>query len=129
MFSTWRPFHPSTIGGHDKITSAFSYRILVKSFPLPKPSNCKSMNNAITSILMGKLNALNSWRNSLQGKLSDCVETGEDASNQLQGEYQIRCTCPDLYPRHRDIYRDHKPSNCSYSPKTQARPERNRSGQ
>jgi hypothetical protein len=63
MFSTWRPFHPSTIGGHDKITSAFSYRILVKSFPLPKPSNCKSMNDAITSILIGKLNALNSWRN------------------------------------------------------------------
>lgn len=75
MFSTWRPFHPSTIGGHDKITSALSYRILVNSSPLPKPSNKKSMNDAITSILMGELNAVNSRRNSLHRKLSDCVES------------------------------------------------------
>ena len=75
MFSALRPFHPSSIGGHDKITSALSYRILVNSYPLPKPSNYKSMNNAIASILMGKLNVLNSWRNSLRGKLSDCVES------------------------------------------------------
>jgi hypothetical protein len=88
MFSALRPFHPSTIGGHDKNTSALSYRILVKSSPLPKPSNYKSMNDAITSILIGKLNARNSWRNSLHGKLSDRVETGEGASNQLQGECQ-----------------------------------------
>ena len=89
MFSALRPFHPTSIGGHDKTTSALSYRILVNSSPLPKPSNCKSMNNAITSILMGKLNALNSWRNSLHGKLSDCVETGEGASNQLQGSIKF----------------------------------------
>ncbi|GEM_PF-2177527 len=30
----------------------------------------KSMNNAITSILIGKLNAVNSWRNSLHRKLA-----------------------------------------------------------
>jgi hypothetical protein len=74
MFSSWRPFHLSTIGGHDKITSALSYRFLVNSSPLPKPSNYKSMNNAITSFLMRKLNVLNSWKNSLHRKLSDCVE-------------------------------------------------------
>ena len=34
---------------------------------------------------MGKLNALNSWRNFSHGKLSNCVESGEGASNQLQG--------------------------------------------
>jgi hypothetical protein len=43
------------------------------------------MNNAITSLLMGKLNALNSWRNFLHGKFGDYVESGEGASNQLQG--------------------------------------------
>ena len=32
-------------------------------------TNFKSMNNAITSILIGKLNFLNSWRNSFHGKL------------------------------------------------------------
>jgi hypothetical protein len=75
MLSALRPFHPSAIGGHDKITSALSYRILVNSSPLPKPSNYKSMNNAITSLLMCKLNALNSWRNFLHRKLSDGVES------------------------------------------------------
>jgi hypothetical protein len=75
MFSALWPFHPSTIGGHDKITSALSYRILVNSSPLPKPSNNESMNDAITSIPMGELNALNSRRNSLHGKLGDCVES------------------------------------------------------
>jgi hypothetical protein len=82
MFSTWRPFHhPSTIGGHDKITSALGYRILVNSSPLPKPSNYKSMTDAMTNILMGKLNALNLQRNFFHGKLSDCVEAGGGASN------------------------------------------------
>ena len=38
---------------------------------------------------MGKLNLLNSWRNSLHGKLRDSVETGEGASNQLQGSIKF----------------------------------------
>jgi hypothetical protein len=39
----------------------------------------------MASILMGKLNALNSWRNFSSGKLGDCVEAGEGVSNQLRG--------------------------------------------
>jgi hypothetical protein len=73
MFSALRPFHPSAVGGHDKNTSALSYRILVKSSPLPKPSNNESMNDAITSIPMGELKAVNSWGNSLHRKLTNCV--------------------------------------------------------
>ena len=52
-------------------------------------TNFKSMNNAITSILIGKLNFLNSWRNSLHGKLRDSVEAGEGVSNQLRGSSKI----------------------------------------
>jgi hypothetical protein len=44
---------------------------------LLKPPNQKSINDAISRILMSKLNALNSWKNSLAGKLSDFAEAGE----------------------------------------------------
>jgi hypothetical protein len=47
--------------------------------------NHRSINDAMASILMGKLNALNSWRNFSSGKLGDCVEAGEGVSNQLRG--------------------------------------------
>jgi hypothetical protein len=41
----------------------------------------RSMNDAMTNILMGKLNALNLRRNFSHGELSDCVEAGEGVSN------------------------------------------------
>ena len=86
------------------------------------------MNNAITSILMGKLNALNSWRNSLHGKLSDCVETGEGASNQLQGSSKFDAPAlTSVLNTEMDI--GITTIELSYNPKTKARPERNRSGQ
>ena len=47
--------------------------------------NQRSMNDAMTNILMGKLNALKLRGNFFHRKLNDCAEAGEGASNQLQG--------------------------------------------
>lgn len=44
-------------------------------------ANLKSMNNAITNNFAGISNALNSKRNFLHEKLSDCFEAGEGESN------------------------------------------------
>jgi hypothetical protein len=41
------------------------------------------MNDAMTSILPGKLNASNLWRNFFHGKFGDGVEAGEGVSNRL----------------------------------------------
>jgi hypothetical protein len=41
------------------------------------------MNDAMTSISAGQLNALNLWRNFFHGKFGDGVEAGEGVSNRL----------------------------------------------
>jgi hypothetical protein len=51
--------------------------------------NYKSMNDATTNILMGKLNTLNLRKNFFHGKLSDYVDAGVGVSNQLRGSSKI----------------------------------------
>ena len=49
-------------------------------------TNLKSMNDAITSIVIDKLNFLHSWRNSLHGKLRDSVEAVRGCIKSATGE-------------------------------------------
>jgi hypothetical protein len=52
-------------------------------------ANCKSMNNAITSILMGKLNVLNSWRKFRHRRLNLRAKRRVGVATQLRGSIKI----------------------------------------
>jgi hypothetical protein len=62
--------------------------------------NYKSMNDATTNILMGKLNTLNLRKNFFHGKLSDYVDAGVGVSNQLRGSSKIDAP-PFIRPYHK----------------------------
>jgi hypothetical protein len=58
-------------------------------------ANCKSMNNAITSILMGKLNVLNSWRKFRHRRLNLRAKKRVGVATQLRGSSKIDAPpCP-----------------------------------
>jgi hypothetical protein len=83
------------VGGKN-LDSSHNQKVLITGFLFGK---YKSMNDAITSILMGRLNALNSWRKFRHGRLDLRAKQRVGVAIQLRLSIKIDAPLAQPYPK------------------------------